>query len=57
MIVAATFTEIDDNRTEVRIQQTNVPEPLRRPAAQAGFLTSLDRFGDHLAQLAGEGAE
>ena len=38
---------------EVRIHQTRVPEPMRAPEAQAGFLTSLDRFAAYLAGLAG----
>jgi uncharacterized protein YndB with AHSA1/START domain len=56
MTVTVTFTEVGADRTEVRIHQTNVPEPFRRPEAQAGFLTSLDRFAAHLAQLTGDGA-
>ncbi len=55
MTVTVTFTEVGADRTEVRIHQTNVPEPFRRPEAQAGFLTSLDRFAAHLAQLTGDG--
>jgi uncharacterized protein YndB with AHSA1/START domain len=39
-------------RTEVRIHETNVPEPYLSPQAQAGFLTSLDRFGAYLGRLA-----
>jgi hypothetical protein len=31
--------------------QRNVPEPMRTPAARAGFLTSLDKFEEHLAHL------
>jgi uncharacterized protein YndB with AHSA1/START domain len=56
MTVTATFTDVGADRTEVHIHQTNVPEPLRRPEAQAGFLTSLDRFAAHLAQLTADGA-
>ncbi|MBV9792404.1 MAG: SRPBCC domain-containing protein [Actinobacteria bacterium] len=56
MTVTATFTDVGADRTEVHIRQTNVPEPFRRPEAQAGFLTSLDRFAAHLAQLAADGA-
>jgi uncharacterized protein YndB with AHSA1/START domain len=52
MTVATTFTALDDGRTEVRIHQTNVPEAIRSPEAQAGFRTSLDRFAAHLATLA-----
>lgn len=56
MTVTVTFADVGGDRTEVHIHQTNVPEPMRRPEAQAGFLTSLDRFAAHLAQLAGGGA-
>jgi uncharacterized protein YndB with AHSA1/START domain len=51
MIVTATFTDLGDDRTQVDIEQTNVPAQLLDPAAQAGFLTSLDRFAAHLARL------
>jgi uncharacterized protein YndB with AHSA1/START domain len=56
MTVTATFTDVGAGRTEVHIHQTNVPAPFQAPEAQAGFLTSLDRFADHLAELAGDGA-
>ncbi len=51
MVVTATFTELADDRTRVDIEQTNVPPERMDPAAQAGFLTSLDRFAAHLARL------
>jgi uncharacterized protein YndB with AHSA1/START domain len=51
MIVTATFTDLGDDRTQVDIEQTNVPAQLMDPAARAGFLTSLDRFAAHLARL------
>ncbi|MHB8290570.1 MAG: SRPBCC family protein [Acidimicrobiales bacterium] len=53
MTVTATFTDVGEDRTEVHIHQTNVPEAFRRPEAQAGFLTSLDRLAAHLAKLTG----
>jgi uncharacterized protein YndB with AHSA1/START domain len=53
MTVTATFTELGDDRTQVDIEQTNVPAMMMDPAAQAGFLTSLDRFAAHLAHLTG----
>jgi uncharacterized protein YndB with AHSA1/START domain len=56
MTVTATFIDVGDNRTEVRIHQTNAPELLRRPEVQAGFLSSLDRFAAYLAWLTGGGA-
>jgi uncharacterized protein YndB with AHSA1/START domain len=51
MTVSITFTELGDHRTQVQIEQTNVPAPMMEPANQAGFLTSLDRFAAHLARL------
>jgi uncharacterized protein YndB with AHSA1/START domain len=51
MTVVITFTDLGDDRTQVDIEQTKVPAPMMDPAAQAGFLTSLDRFAAHLARL------
>ena len=51
MTVTATFTDLGDDRTQVDIEQTNVPPQMMDPAARAGFLTSLDRFAAHLARL------
>ena len=56
MRVTTTLTDLGDARTEVRIHQTNVPEPYRSPEAQAGFLTSLDRFAAYLGRLQAEGS-
>jgi uncharacterized protein YndB with AHSA1/START domain len=53
MTVTATFTDLGDDRTQVDIVQTHVPAPMMAPEARAGFLTSLDRFAAHLAQLTG----
>ncbi len=53
MTVTATFADLGGARTEVRIYQANVPEMFRSPEAQAGFLTSLDRFAAYLGQLSG----
>ena len=44
----STFTDLGSARTEVRIHQANVPDYARSPEAQAGFLTSLDRFAAYL---------
>ena len=49
MTVTATFADLGHDRTEVHIHQTNVPEMFRSPQAQAGFLTSLDRFATYLS--------
>jgi uncharacterized protein YndB with AHSA1/START domain len=54
MTTTSTFVDRDGSRTEVRIHQTNVPEPFRSPEAQAGFTTSLDRFATYLGTLTGE---
>jgi uncharacterized protein YndB with AHSA1/START domain len=48
MITTSTFTDLGGARTEVRIHQANVPDYARSPEAQAGFLTSLDRFAAYL---------
>jgi uncharacterized protein YndB with AHSA1/START domain len=53
MTVTVTFADLGEGGTEVRIHQTNVPEAFRSPEAQAGFVTSLDRFAAYLVQLCG----
>jgi uncharacterized protein YndB with AHSA1/START domain len=53
MTTTITFVELGDGQTEVITHQTNVPAMFRAPEAQAGFLTSLDRFGAYVAALAG----
>jgi uncharacterized protein YndB with AHSA1/START domain len=52
MRVTSEFVELADGRTEVQIHQVNVPEAFSSAEAQAGFLSSLDRFADYLATLA-----
>jgi uncharacterized protein YndB with AHSA1/START domain len=52
MRTTSTFTDLGGSRTEVQIHQANVPEPMRGPEAQQGFLTSLDRFAVYLGALA-----
>jgi len=49
MISSTTLTQLDDGRTEMRIHQTNAPEAVATPEAQAGFATSLDRLAAYLA--------
>ncbi len=56
MRVETDFVELAPGRTEVRIRQYNVPEAIASPEAQAGFLSSLDRFAAYLGTLAGPGA-
>jgi uncharacterized protein YndB with AHSA1/START domain len=51
MTMAATFVDLGDGRTEVRISQTNAPEAMLTPQAQAGFRTSLDKFAAYLGSL------
>lgn len=51
MRVSVTFLELDAQRTEVRIVQQRVPEPMRSPEAQAGFMTSLDKFSEYLRRM------
>ncbi len=57
MTVTATFLDIGHSRTEIRIHQTNVPEAFRRPEAQAGFATSLDRLAAYLEAVARDRGE
>ncbi len=52
MRVRSEFVALGPERTEVRIHQTYVPEAFLAPEAQAGFLSSLDRFDAYLAGLA-----
>jgi uncharacterized protein YndB with AHSA1/START domain len=56
MTVNIAFVDLGGARTEVRIHQTRVPEFFRTAEAQAGFLTSLDRFAAYLATQHGEDA-
>lgn len=51
MRTTVTFVDLGDGRTEVITHQTNVPEAYLSAAAQAGFATSLDRFGAYVAGL------
>ena len=51
MHTTGTLTDLGDGSTEVVIHQRHVPEPMRSPQARAGFLTSLDKLEEHLAQL------
>ena len=46
-----TLTALADGTTEVVIRQRHVPEAMRSPEAQAGFLSSLDKLEAHLARL------
>ena len=51
MTMTATFIDLGNSRTEVRIRQTNVPAAMLSPEAQAGFGTSLDKFAAYLESL------
>jgi uncharacterized protein YndB with AHSA1/START domain len=51
LTTAASFVDLGDSRTEVRIRQTNVPAAMLSPEAQAGFRTSLDKFAAYLDSL------
>jgi len=57
MSATITFTDLGDGRTEVVTTQRNVPEWIRSPEAQAGFLTSLDRFAAYAVRLVAGGGE
>lgn len=47
----STLTDLSDDGTELVIHQRHVPEPMRSPEARAGFLGSLDKLEEHLADL------
>jgi hypothetical protein len=51
MHTTSTLDDLGDGRTAVVIHQRHVPEAMRVPEARAGFLTSLDKLEEHLAQL------
>ena len=51
MTTTSTLTDLGGGRTEVRIRQVHVPEPMRSPEARAGFATSLDRCAAYLGAL------
>jgi uncharacterized protein YndB with AHSA1/START domain len=50
MLTTNTLTDLGDGSTEVVIHQQHVPEMMRAPEAQRGFLTSLDKLESHLAR-------
>jgi uncharacterized protein YndB with AHSA1/START domain len=52
MRTTITFVDLQDGRTEVITHQINVPAAYRSPQAQAGFVTSLDRFDLYVGTLA-----
>jgi uncharacterized protein YndB with AHSA1/START domain len=51
MHTTGTLSDLGQGGTEVVIHQRHVPEPMRSPEARAGFVTSLDKFEEHLARL------
>lgn len=51
MRVTTEFIAVGPGRTEVRIHQVNVPAAITSAEAQAGFLSSLDRFAAYLVTL------
>ena len=51
MRVRTEFVALGPDRTEVRIHQTYIPDAFMAPEAQAGFLTSLDRFDEYLGRV------
>ncbi|KJY40212.1 MULTISPECIES: SRPBCC domain-containing protein [unclassified Streptomyces] len=44
-----TLTDLGDGRTEVRMEQENVPAMFLGPEAEAGHNSSFDRLVEHLA--------
>ncbi len=53
MKTSLTFNDLGDGRTEVIIEQTNVPEMYLSAEAQAGMQSSLDRFAAYVSSLPG----
>ncbi len=51
MMTSITFNDLGDGRTESVTHQTNFPEMFLTAEAQAGMLTSFDRFDEYLATL------
>ncbi len=51
MRVTSEYVALGRDRTEVRIHQERVPSPIMTDEAQAGFLSSLDRFAAYLGEL------
>ncbi len=51
MRTTSEFLELADGRTEVQIHQVNVPDAAISAEAQAGFVSSLDRFAAYLSSL------
>ena len=51
MHTTGTLVDLGNGTTEIVIHQRHVPEPMRSPDAQAGFLTSLDKLDERLARL------
>jgi uncharacterized protein YndB with AHSA1/START domain len=49
----STFTDLGEGRTQVTIEQSNLPAAFLTPEAQAGFLTSLDKLETYLRTLPG----
>ena len=56
MRVTTDFVELAEGRTEVQIHQINVPAAITSAEAQAGFLSSLDRFATYLATVGTTGS-
>jgi uncharacterized protein YndB with AHSA1/START domain len=51
MTTSLTFNDLGNGTTEVVAHQTNVPEMLRSPEAQAGMQSSFDRFAAYVSSL------
>ena len=51
MHTITSLTDLGDTGTEIVIHQRQVSEPMRSSAARAGFLTSLDKFEEHLTRF------
>jgi uncharacterized protein YndB with AHSA1/START domain len=50
VVTTSTFEAVNDKRTRVEIVQSDAPDFMADPAAQAGFATSLDRLQEYLGK-------
>lgn len=51
VLTEVTLADLGDGTTEVVTTQHDLPEPMRAPAARAGWRSALDRFGAYTAAL------
>ncbi|MEV7661527.1 SRPBCC domain-containing protein [Paenarthrobacter sp. NPDC089316] len=57
MTVRITLTGLPEGNTLFRLHQTHVPDIVRLPRNQAGFITTLDKLADYVHYLAHGGQQ